>query len=222
MIMDGAKHGTVVLADKQTRGRGRLNRNFFSPAETGIYMSVILIQNKTAMDSLMTTVAAAVAVCRAIGALTNQKPEIKWVNDIFIAQKKICGILAEAASNSQSGIIPGVVVGIGINVKTQDEEFPADLRLIAGSLFPKDISRNQLAAEVLNQLFFLCSDSNTADLILEYKARSMILGKIISFVRGENKYTAKAVDINEKGNLIVANEKGESIVIQSGEITIVI
>lgn len=216
----GAANGTVILAEEQTQGRGRLGRSFFSPSQTGIYMSIILKPQKSLNDFLLITVAAAVGVCRAIKKLTHKEPKIKWVNDIFLEGKKICGILTEAVSNFEIGTIESVILGIGLNVKTSENQFPDELREIAGSLFPEGITRNQIAAEIINEIMNLSENLEDTSLIEEYKEYSLVLGKIISYKKNEALFTAKAIDINNQGNLIVENDKGEISVIQSGEVTI--
>lgn len=216
----GTKHGTVILAEEQTEGRGRLGRSFYSPAQTGIYMSIILKPQKSLNDFLLITVAAAVGVCRVIKKLTDKKPQIKWVNDIFLDNKKICGILTEAVSNFEIGMVESVILGIGINIKTNENQFPEELREIAGSLFSEGITRNQIAAEIINEIMKLSENLEDKTLIEEYKKYSLVLGKIISYNKNGEIYTAKAIDINNQGNLVVENEQGETYIIQSGEVSI--
>ncbi len=216
----GVENGTVILAEEQTEGRGRLGRSFFSPADTGIYMSIILKPQKSLNDFLLITVAAAVGVCRVIKKLTNKEPKIKWVNDIFLDNKKVCGILTEAVSNFEIGMVESVILGIGLNVKTDENQFPEELRKIAGSLFPEGITRNQIAAEIINEIMNLSENLEDQSLIEEYKEYSLVLGKIISYNKNGNLYSAKAIDINNQGNLVVENEQGEVSIIQSGEVTI--
>ncbi|MEG1870124.1 MAG: biotin--[acetyl-CoA-carboxylase] ligase, partial [Oscillospiraceae bacterium] len=120
MAANGAKHGTIVVSEEQTNGKGRMGRTFFSPEGSGIYMSIILRPNTHTTNAVFITTAAAVAVCRAIAKLTVAKPTIKWVNDIILRDKKICGILTEAVTDFENGMVESVVVGIGINFKEPD------------------------------------------------------------------------------------------------------
>lgn len=133
--MNGAPHGTVILAEEQTAGRGRLGRTFYSPKGTGIYMSMILRPNLHLSQSIHVTTSVAVAICQVIERLTNQKPQIKWVNDIYLNQQKICGILTEAVTDFESGNVEYLILGIGLNVHTK--HFPVELQAIAGSLNPE-------------------------------------------------------------------------------------
>lgn len=215
LAQNGAKHHTVVIANHQTAGRGRLGREFFSPSDTGLYMSIILRPDRCSLNPTSVTIAAAVAVCRAIEKCCNTQPKIKWVNDIFLDGRKICGILAEAGTNS--GALDYIIVGIGINVSTQN--FPADLNNIAGSL-GHDIDRNLIAGKILDELNRLHPICGNSELIDEYKNRSLVLGKKIDFTQNGETYTGIATDINNEGNLIVTLENSETITLKSGEISL--
>jgi BirA family biotin operon repressor/biotin-[acetyl-CoA-carboxylase] ligase len=116
--------------------------------------------------------------------------------------------------------VESVILGIGLNVKTNETQFPEELRKVAGSLFPDGITRNQIAAEIINEIMNLSENLENSTLIEEYKAYSLMLGKVISYNKNGELYTAKAIDINNQGNLVVENEQGETYVIQSGEVTI--
>ena len=220
LAVQNAVHGTTVISEEQTKGRGRFGRDFFSPSDSGIYMSIILKPKLNIENSVLVTTAAAVAVCHAIEKFTNDLPMIKWVNDIFLDNKKVCGILTEAVSNFEIGMVESVILGIGLNVKTDENQFPEELRKIAGSLFPEGITRNQIAAEIINEIMNLSENLEDQSLIEEYKEYSLVLGKIISYNKNGNLYSAKAIDINNQGNLVVENEQGEVSIIQSGEVTI--
>lgn len=217
LILCGAAAGTAVLAEHQTAGRGRLGRRFYSPAGSGLYMSVVLRPRIDKADELqLVTVAAAVAVCRAIDALKpGAAPQIKWVNDIFIDGKKACGILAEAVSSG--GGIDGVAAGIGVNCTT--EAFPPELRDIACSV--GGVSRNALAAEIIAELLALTGDLRAPELIGEYRRRSYTLGRRISFERGGETVYAVADSINDSGNLVVREPDGVLTVLRSGEATLI-
>lgn len=220
IAVDGAAHGTVIMANEQTAGRGRMGRRFYSPADTGLYMSVILRPDGDIQNTMLITVAAAVAVCQSIEALTTRKPQIKWVNDIFLDGKKICGILTEAVSDFESGMVESVIVGIGLNVSTLPEQFPPELRSIAGSLFSNGITRNRLAAEIINRLLDMQENLSDSRLIEEYKKRSLLLGKEVSYCRNGQSHTGTAHDINAKGNLLVRHDSGDISVLRSGEVSI--
>lgn len=129
----GAVEGTVAIANEQTAGKGRQGRSFYSPKNTGIYMSLLLRPEGRPTDALFITTAAAVAVASAIRKVTGEPAGIKWVNDVYIDGKKICGILAEAALDEKVGI-KYVVLGIGINVATKDSDFPEEIGGVASSI----------------------------------------------------------------------------------------
>lgn len=150
LALNGAKHGTVIISEEQSVGKGRLGRVFYSPANTGIYMSIILRPNLTAMDSVLITTSASVAICNAIQKVTGIECQIKWINDIYLNNKKVGGILTEASTNFESGTIDYLILGIGLNFNKPKESFPKELETIASSLFSNNngnINRNILCAE---------------------------------------------------------------------------
>lgn len=220
LALDKASHGTIILAEEQTAGRGRYGKSFFSPRGAGLYMSVILKPEIGASDTQMITVAAAVAVCRAIERLTDKKPQIKWVNDIFLNGKKICGILSEAVTDFESGVIESLVVGIGVDCAMNEALVPLELRGIIGSLNVNGLSRNTLAAEIAGELLELFTKLGAKEIIDEYRARSLMFGKEISFSRGSERVNAKVKGISDNGGLVVMLESGEETTLNSGEVTI--
>lgn len=204
----------VVVADHQTAGRGRRGNSFFSPSGTGIYMSVVT-QPELSPATLI-TVAAAVAVCKACEELTKISPQIKWVNDIFVENRKICGILTEGIINVESNTLDTVIIGIGVNLST--ESFPDEIKDIAGSIGSKEINRNMLIGKILNCLSYaLSSDKET--ILTEYKRRLMVLGKSISYMLNGEAHFGIAKDINDIGNLIVETQSGTDV-LTAGEISI--
>lgn len=233
MALDGAPAGTVVIAEEQTRGRGRMGRSFCSPPAGGIYMSFILKPRFDTAKSVLITTAASVAVCRAIEIITGISCRIKWVNDIYLGEKKICGILTEAVTDFESGHIEYIVLGIGINYSTNPAAFPAELAGIAGSLFeevPEDgISRNRLIAEVIDQVLEINEKLESKEFIHEYKNRSFVLGKEILVIptaglsrdrSPADGIPAAAEDIDEDGGLVVRYRDGSVQTLNSGEISI--
>lgn len=220
--VQGAEHGTTIISEEQTKGRGRFGRNFFSPSESGIYMSIILKPKLYIENSVLITTAAAVAVCQAIDKFSTATSKIKWVNDIFMGDKKVCGILTEAVANFESGMMDSVVVGIGINVKTKDEDFPLELQSTAGSIFNSDYSfiRNQLAAEIISNILTMSKNLEDRSFMQIYKQRSMILGEHILYKKDNNWHEGYALDIDDYGGLVIYTGEGQRITLNSGEVSI--
>ncbi|MCL2456653.1 MAG: biotin--[acetyl-CoA-carboxylase] ligase [Defluviitaleaceae bacterium] len=220
MAISDAAHGTVVFANAQTAGRGRYGRSFFSPPSRGIYMSFILRPEKLGFHApTLVTSFAAVAVCESIETICNKSPKIKWVNDIFLDEKKICGISAEAIFDLESAEIQWVVVGVGVNFSGAD--FPEELREIAGAIFcdKPAVTRNRLAAEIINRM--LSENPNNAEILQKYKRRMKMLGEKI-LVTGNEPFEAVALDIDDGGRLIVRKNDGEVVTLSAGEVRILL
>ncbi len=214
-----AKIGTdecVIIANSQSAGRGRLGRQFYSPKDSGIYMSFLIKNNFKDYQTVLITTAASVAVCRAIERALNVYPRIKWVNDLYLNNKKVCGILTEAVNDFKTGNIEYIIVGIGINCNEID--FPDDIADIAGSI-GNNIDRNRLIAEVIKELDGLYAMISDKGFIKEYKDKSLVIGKEIK-ISGNTNETAKAIDIDDFGGLVVMTEGGEVKTLSSGEISI--
>lgn len=214
--MLGAAHGTIFAADCQTGGRGRHGHTFYSPAGTGLYLSVVLKPEKPLSDCTLTTIAAADALADTIEDLTDCKPEIKWVNDILVDGRKVCGILTEAISDIESGMTEAIIVGAGVNVSTRD--FPPEIADTAGSL-KSSITRNKLAAGIISRLLDYTAELDSKQLLADYRRRSAALGETVTFTRDGKVITALATDINDAGNLIVQTPNGTEV-LKSGEISI--
>lgn len=222
MILEkNPKNWTLIFSEEQTGGRGRQGKSFLSPNKKGIYMTIILLDDvDNPTDSFdIITVKAAVAVARAVEKFTNENPKIKWVNDLYIEDKKICGILTEAEWDYESNVIKGIIIGIGINITATEEDFTPELKKIAGSLNPRENNRNKIAAEVVNELYNIIENEKESHILKEYKEKSNVLGKEIVFIKNGIEKNAIAVDINDKGNLVVKSQD-EVIVLSSGEISI--
>lgn len=216
LTADGKKSGTVVIAETQTAGRGRRGNSFYSPDKTGLYMTVILRPEFFTADADLVTICAGCAVCRAIESMTEKTPLIKWVNDIYLNGKKICGILSEATADFEARTIDSIVVGIGINITTAD--FPNGLETKAGQL-GAPVSRAALAAKIY-EFLFLCLDRTREENIEDYKSHSLVLNKKISFIKNNVSRIGKAIDITPKGELVVETEN-EVMILNSGEISII-
>lgn len=224
LALEGCVHGTVVVSGSQSGGRGRLGRSFYSPPDSGLYLSVVLRPDVASSFALRITSAAAVAVCRAIERHSDRKASIKWVNDIFMDGRKVCGILTEGVSGFESGRIESVVVGIGLNHTEPNGGFPDELTNIAGAVFSSDstqkISRNQLAADILSCLFELLPQLSDDAFIEEYRQRSIVLGKTVRVMQGNVSYEAVATGITDDGSLVVKTPEGDENILGTGEISI--
>ncbi len=214
------KDFTVIVSDMQKGGRGRTGKSFTSPKGSGVYFSIILHPKDSYDFSYfdLTTVKAAVAVAEGIKEATDKQVEIKWVNDLFLNGKKICGILSELDADFESRSVKSVIVGIGINVNEPRDDSFKNLKNIAGYI-GTDVIRNEILSSVLNAFYennFVKSDKEIIDY---YKKHSLVIGKELSFELNGKKYSAKGIDINDKGNLIVDTGK-EKITLSSGEVSI--
>jgi BirA family biotin operon repressor/biotin-[acetyl-CoA-carboxylase] ligase len=223
MAENGAPEGTVVLADCQSQGKGCGGRDFFSPPGAGLYMSVLLRAALPPVEAPLITVAAAVAASQAIDEVCAVETKIKWVNDVFLGGKKVCGILTEGLLSCDSERMDYVALGIGVNVFRPPAGFPDGLRDVAGCLYDREQDwdvRGRLAAEILNK-FFACFE-NLADrsFMAEYRRRSNILGRGVVCRECGESYTARALDINQDGGLLVRLNDGSSRTLSFGEVTI--
>ncbi|MDR2157384.1 MAG: biotin--[acetyl-CoA-carboxylase] ligase [Clostridiales Family XIII bacterium] len=218
----GIPFGLVIAADEQTAGRGRRGRTFCSPAADSIYLSFILKPASNMERSLLTTIAAATAVCETIECVCEDAPpRIKWVNDIFMDGKKVCGILTEAISDIESGGIEALVLGVGVNINVPETAFPKEIRRVAGSIRLPARDRNRFAAVLIERTLAVCGDlSDSKPLMEHYRRRSMIVGKPIHVIRGAQKENAIALAIGDDGSLAVEYANGERGILHSGEVSI--
>ena len=216
----GAPHGTTVIADSQSGGRGRLGRSFFSPEHSGVYMTCVLRPECVPEKAGLLTSLAAVASARAVEKVSGAEVKIKWVNDLYLGDRKICGILSEAGLDMEAGRLEYAVVGIGINVKRM--AFPPELREIATSVGNEtggDPDRNRLIAEILNGLEALYGSLETGDFLQESRERSNVIGRKVTVIEGGRTYPARALDIDDQGRLIIETENGTSC-LNYGEVSL--
>lgn len=221
IITDDLPEGSVIIADSQTAGRGRFSRKFFSPENCGIYMSIFLKPKLQAEKAVLITAAAAVAVCKAIEKLGESKTEIKWVNDVYIGSKKVCGILTEGSLNS-NGSFNYAILGIGINAYIPENSFDAEIKDIAGAVFKekKENLRNRLAAEVINCFMDYYNNLENKTFLEDYRKRNLVLGKEITVPKGNTVLAAKALKIDENCRLLVEYNDSKREYLSSGEISI--
>lgn len=224
-------HKSVIMAESQTAGRGRLGRTFVSPAKTGIYLTIIYAPEGGIKAPAKVTASAAVAVCKAVEKLYGIETSIKWINDIFANGKKIGGILTEGSTNFETGTIESAIIGIGINIEQNPEVFKGELSKIAGSILSendkagkyRNSNRCKLAAEITGQLLSILDDTGL-HVMDDYRKKSFLIGQEIEVhpVIGDDKstYKATAVDIDEDAGLIVETKDGTRKTLISGEVSL--
>ncbi|WP_407385664.1 biotin--[acetyl-CoA-carboxylase] ligase [Ruminococcus sp.] len=204
----------LYATQHQTAGRGRRGHSFYSPKDTGLYMTLTLPLTALAPSVQRITCAAAVAVCEAVEALSGQRPQIKWVNDIYLSGKKAAGILTELLTDSKNQP-RSVIVGIGLNLNTKD--FPEEFAQNAGNLGAIEV--NALCGTIADRLMRMVRDLNHHSVIEKYKQRSNCIGRLVTYQRDGAARTARAVDIDEDGGLVV-EENGIPLTLNSGEISV--
>ena len=221
LALQGEKEWCVLLSRCQTQGKGRLGRSFFSPDSTGVYMSILLRPHCKPEEAVLITTAAAVAVCRSLEGL-GVNPQIKWVNDIFVNNKKVCGILTEAGFSSGEHYPDYVVLGVGINMYEPEGDFPEDLKSVAGAVFfeEKEECCNKFVAEFINYFYDFYGNLLSRSHITEYRNKCFVLGKEINVISQGNVTSAKDLDVDENCNLSVEYSNGEKSLLSSGEISV--
>lgn len=214
--------GLVIVAKEQTAGMGRLGRRFESPEATGVYFSILLKPQIANSEVTLLTSLAAVAVCEAIERHTKKEPKIKWVNDIFIDDKKVCGILTQAGFSLENLTPEYVIVGIGINIYPPKSGFSEEIADIAGAILEKSpvAIKNELVASALNSFFRYYKCFSDKSFVREYQKRSLVTGRRIMVVGSNEKKPATALEIDDMCHLIVEYEDGVRDVLSTGEISI--
>lgn len=203
----------IILAHEQTNGRGRIGRNFYSPKDNGIYMSIIIPYND--INPLVLTAKAAVSVAKSLEDIIDEKIYIKWVNDLIVDDKKICGILTEGFIDYKTDKLSNIIIGIGINLNNKNYFIPKDLENIIKPIdFDKNIDFSKIIADIFNDIIL------DYDFLEYYRDNSYVLNKEIYYIKGDKKIYAKAIDIAKDGSLIVINTQGETVKLNTGEISI--
>ena len=220
----GAPHGTVLIADHQTGGHGRMGRSFHSPEGVGIYMTVLLRPECAPQELMHLTCATAVAMCDAVEAAAGFRPGIKWTNDLVSGKRKLGGILTEMRLTAD-GTVDYAIIGIGINCCQMPDDFPPEISGMAASLSmiaEQSVNRAKVAAAMMEALWkmdqTLLTDKHA---MLEcYRRDCITLNQDVVLVRGEEKRYGHALDIDEEGALIVRYDSGEIVAVNSGEISV--
>ena len=224
MAAEGAPEGLALIAGAQSQGRGRLGRSFYSPAGSGLYLSLLLRPDCDPGKATQLTACAAVAVAEALEELSGKSVGIKWVNDLLMDGRKVCGILSEASLDCESGTVNYVIVGVGINVRRPEGGFPEELRDIAGAAFGDESIpdlRCRLAASVLDRLWQAYEHREDGGVLEAYRKRSLVLGRPINILPREGESErATALEIEPDFALRVRLEDGTIRRLNSGEVSI--
>lgn len=230
MLSDGFQGTALIVARSQSAGRGRMGRSFYSPEGGGIYLSLCIcdpkgLQTPDSPDSSSgsghggisrITEAAALAVCQAIEELSDLRPSIKWVNDVYLGGRKVCGILSEAVCDVESGRVQSVIVGIGVNIITRT--FPDEIAGRVGSL-GVTIPPATLIARICDRLLDFWENLADPAILEGCRARSMVIGREIDFYEGDKKRSGVALGLDGEGGLIVDCD-GRRTVLYSGQISV--
>ena len=224
MAAGGEPEGRVIIAKRQTEGRGRLGRNFFSP-KNGIYLSILLRPDMDYREAMLLTTIAAVAVVEAVREVTGRGTGIKWVNDVYLEGRKICGILTEAATDVENGRLSYAVVGIGVNItKPSEENIPEELKNIAGFVYddeepPKGVM-SRLSAAIVKRYFNYYEKLPEHSFMESYKRYQILLDKDIFVITPEGKKKARAYGVDDEARLLVEYEEGGKEALFTGEVSV--
>lgn len=225
LAAEGAPHGTAVIASRQTGGRGRMGRQFYSPEDVGVYLSLLLRPQCAPTQLMHLTCAVAVAACQAIEDCTGVELGIKWINDLIWNGRKIAGILTELSLEPGTGKVAYAVVGIGVNCRQQETDFPPELQTVAGSLAMaagKDVPPSAVAAAVLNRLWQMDGLLLREKPLLmdRYRSRCITVGQPVSIHRGDDIAFGDALGVDDDGALLVRAAEGSIVSVNSGEASI--
>lgn len=214
LLADGAAAPFLVLAEAQSAGRGRRGRAFFSPGGAGLYMTAALAPGLAAQSAQGLTAYAAVCVAQTVESVCGARPRIKWVNDLYLDGKKVCGILTEATADMESGALEALIVGVGVNLRPSD--VPEALQGIVGFVGCAGPVKNRLAAEITRGLLAYRADDGT--FLPAYRERSLTLGRRVVWDRGGETVTGTAADVLANGALLLAGDDGQTYTVTSGEV----
>lgn len=217
----GAAEGTVLVSGSQSQGRGRLGRSFFSPADTGVYLSVLLRPGfEPPADAARLTTMAALAACEAVSEIAGQQAQIKWVNDVFLDGRKVAGILTEASVSLEDGSLDYVVLGVGFNLYAPAGGFPPEIAGTAGAILPAplDNGKNALTAAFLNRFWALYQDPMGYE--ERYRQHCLVLGRDIWVITPRGQRPARALDLDRRCGLIVEYPDGTRQTLKAGEVRI--
>lgn len=217
---------TVISANSQSAGRGRLNRDFFSPKGKGLYFSLIYLPQKQISNPAEITVASSLAICKSLEKFFNNtiNLKIKWVNDLYLNDKKVGGILTEGILDNSLGKIAAYIIGIGININTSS--FPEEISHKAASISKENLSpseKKDLILKISQEVFNVCATEDKSQIFNEYKNRSFLINKTVTvhpIINSEESFLAKVIDITPEAKLKVQIQNNEIKELDSGEITL--
>lgn len=212
-LVDVEKKPCLCIALKQSLGRGRTGKSFYSPLD-GLYFSFSFKVTNN-YDLSLITIKVAVAAMKAIKEILNINTKVKWVNDLYYQNKKVCGILTEAIMDYESLKVDSIIIGLGLNLYLK--ELPNDLKDIVTSLNVSSCNKNLLIATIINNFF---KKENKDETIKYYKEHCILINKDITYQMNNQKYQAKAIDIDNEGHLIVINQNKEINILKSGEVSL--
>ncbi|WP_295582508.1 biotin--[acetyl-CoA-carboxylase] ligase [uncultured Oscillibacter sp.] len=226
LALEGAADGTVVIANSQTAGRGRMERSFQSPRDKGIYLTALLRPDLPVERLLPVTAMAGVALCDAVERVCGVRPGLKWPNDPVLNGRKLCGILTELSLEGESGRLQYLVLGIGVNVLHGAADFAPEVVEVATSLalaLGRPVSRPALAAaliEALDRLYGALRSGETASYLAAYRRDCVNLGRTVQLLSAGGRETAEAVDIDRDFGLVVRDGSGALRTVRSGEVSV--
>lgn len=227
MELSGNNNDMVIVTDYQTKGRGRRGRTFHSPKGSGLYMSFLIHPQLDFSKATHLTCMSAVAICRAIKSVCNIDTSIKWVNDIFVDDRKVSGILTEGFTSMEDGSLSYVIIGIGININIPKNGFPDDIKKTAGALYKKaapENIKNMLCAAIIDNFMELYHSDNP-EFIDEYRNRSNLIGHYVKVnpTEGADDFNGYALvkGINDDCHLVVQYENGNIEALSNGEVSVV-
>lgn len=218
LLANGLNTQALIVTNCQTKGKGRQGRSFYSPPGSGAYMSLVIQPKADLSQAVTTTTMAAVAVTEAIEETTNISPQIKWVNDVYLDGKKICGILTEAQTDFESGQVQSIIIGIGVNIGI--DHLPPELQSIVGSLPSASFKRNELIAKITNHLLPMALHPEDKTYLDTYRSHSMVIDQPITYYFRGEAFSAKAIGIDDQGGLIIKKDDGSVDTLKSGEISL--
>lgn len=223
LALAGERGPLAVVAGAQTAGRGRRGRQFYSPKH-GLYLTMLVHpQALASADGGLATTAAAVAVCATLADLAGKDAGIKWVNDVYLNRRKICGILTEAGSDMETGDVDWMAVGIGLNLTAPEGGWPEEIASIAGEIFEDGkltTSSNELAAGIISRFAEMLPNLAQKGFLPEYRRRSLLPGRQITVLpTGREPYEATALSIDDECRLVVRLADGTQQALLSGEVS---